>query len=413
MLIHCPKCQAKLEMPEDVEGKLVRCSACQAVFRFEGEDLAMKLPMSLPPMKAFPTEAVDVDDNSVEAEPTSVLDPTASESRLPPGVRSRVHRLSNILALGGMMTIFLGICVLIRGFMSNDGMNNPVYFFGSVVAASLFISCGVFISVSAGSFAQFGSKGLTMTGAILALFVAVPSMFGLGCCSSVIGSFEVETQLFAIWCIGTTCIVQVPCCLWGGIGTIMVCSLPEVGKAFRLGLELRERIAEGSGAFDPDQAMRTIGIRAAWWLGVLCLLIVVLLGLRVESLNMFSPVNRGGNRAGDIAFVIDIVISTIFLVAALGIAIGGLAFYFRWTPILGYIASVLSILVAMFSFCGAFASLPNIFRTQDSTLKCLIGASIVVLMAMLVLSVSCGYVGFSASNLLVRYRRGLAKQTVT
>lgn len=37
MLIQCPKCQAKLELPADVEGKKVRCPACQEIFHATSE----------------------------------------------------------------------------------------------------------------------------------------------------------------------------------------------------------------------------------------------------------------------------------------------------------------------------------------------------------------------------------------
>ena len=141
-------------------------------------------------------------------------------------------------------------------------------------------------------------------------------------------------------------------------------------------------------------------------MGGLCLAIIILIAMRVIVLWRLS----GMNQADPNAITFDIVVSTLLFVCVIAIMLGAVSLFRRLSPIPGFVASGLCILMAILSFCGTFASLPGLLRMQDSIVRSILGASVFVLIAMLVLSVICAFVGFSASNLLVRYRAALAKQ---
>jgi predicted Zn finger-like uncharacterized protein len=55
MIIACPHCQAKLNLPENVEGKQVRCPNCRQVFRADKEVLQESVQAGMPEPAPAPT----------------------------------------------------------------------------------------------------------------------------------------------------------------------------------------------------------------------------------------------------------------------------------------------------------------------------------------------------------------------
>ncbi len=411
---NCPSCNRAIAVPATAIGKKVRCSGCQAVFRIEEDGMSpasvsMEAPLPTnvpvpPPPKPAPAGAFAFGDDSSASEPTSNLDFSEQESRLNAGVRLRVNRLSNLLSLGGALTVCLAFYAVVRGFVIAGFTGSIMPFFGSIVTATFLATFGVLIIIGAGSLSRFRSKGFGMTAAILAILVGLLGFLGLG--ASVLGMTQGGIgALFACF-LGGLCLFQVPSSLWGGIGTLLIINGDEINQAFQLERERQLRVSQQSGEFVPEKATASSCFHAACWFGLLGFVQFLLIGLFLAVL-WRSSTTRQVQSETMIAVIVACALCAFF---AIGLVLSAITLFVRVMPVFGYVGSVLCIAVAMQGFCNGLMSIPPIIVVTDSVLRPMLIAIAVLFIASLALGVLGALAGFPASNLLVRYRAALARQ---
>jgi hypothetical protein len=180
----------------------------------------------------------------------------------------------------------------------------------------------------------------------------------------------------------------------------------EINQAFQQERERQQRVAMQSGEFVPEKATASACFHAACWFGSLGALLIGVVGLFGAVLWRTSNLRQ--LEANVMTSII--VASVVYSLFAIGILLTANAIFFRANPVFGFLGSILSIVVAMQGFCSSIMSIPAVIGVHDVVLRPIVIALALALVGTLILGITCAIVGFSASNLLVRYRAALAKQ---
>lgn len=180
MVIFCPHCQKSLKLPEDYAGKTVRCPACQQAFvapsptgaEIQAAAPAPARPASAPKPAAEPAPRRRArDDDEEEFEDDREAERTERGERV-------ARRAALVLTFAGTVTLVGRLFGLILPFvlgstpppnLRNVTAYNVGMGFGAVVCGLVTLILTVFVFLAARNLWTFGSRGMAMTGSILAL----------------------------------------------------------------------------------------------------------------------------------------------------------------------------------------------------------------------------------------------------
>ena len=246
MLIQCPKCQAKLELPADVEGKKVRCRACQEIFHVTSEIVTNaiqagepenKPPIlssdasadgeSLPRRRSYDDDAPDIrrgrDDG--DGRDNSIEDVAKHETRL----AGRVMLVTFYVTLLYVLLNF-GMSQLAAwgdqnpfghgGGARDEAFGRTLGFgIGVVCSIVIFVPILAFIYLAGRALLTLGSRGIIITGIVMNGIMFLILGCGLIVNLMLLSSPMVRDQI-PFWTLMPTILLNPLSCLFNGMAFI-------------------------------------------------------------------------------------------------------------------------------------------------------------------------------------------------
>jgi hypothetical protein len=233
-IVSCPSCSRQLQVPDQLQGKSVRCPSCESVFT------ALVTPAQAPPLPPSGSAADDFEKvrrDPVGPPPRKEGDRFDSRDRWedddefsrPRRFGDRFRRADNaeaVTAVTGPAT-----ALLVSGWLA--------------IAVNVLGLCAVAVQLGLGAGAAAGGAGAKNQNAPIDVFVggavAIPiRILGLVLASLVIvGAGRMKRLESHGWAMAASIIAMVPCtgcCILGlpfGIWSLVVLNKPEVKDAFR------------------------------------------------------------------------------------------------------------------------------------------------------------------------------------
>ena len=194
MIVPCPHCQARLNLPQEVEGREVRCPNCRQVFRADGEALAESVqarPQPLPsprddhvqPRTQSPARYRDDDDETDIRRRRHEFDDHFDRPEVERDVENIVENAKAQTRSAGfaMLAAFAFTSFSILGeTILNAVMQMEVGAVPGAMPVVLIAGCGiafyavplVFIGLASRDLFTLGSRGIIITAIVMNFFVA-------------------------------------------------------------------------------------------------------------------------------------------------------------------------------------------------------------------------------------------------
>ncbi len=205
MLIHCPKCQSTLDLPDDVEGKKVRCPACQEIFRATKEIVTNAIQAGEPATRKDESGASgNTPKNRYETDDDDDLDRRLGELREDPknveGEAKQYTRLAGLVTIAAVIFFSFDILVSLLIFQFNapnqagkfQGPDAEIVAmtqaFTPVCVVLMYAPMIVFVLLGGRALLSLGSRGLIITGIVFNGIIVLV----LGC-GTVVSIFSMMT----------------------------------------------------------------------------------------------------------------------------------------------------------------------------------------------------------------------------
>ncbi len=178
MIIECPHCQARLNLPEHVEGKQVRCQICRHVFWADQEAPKESVQAGSPESASVRREPSHEEQGRFEDQED------CDESIHYRDSRELIERAKSLARPAGyaMLIAFIFTTINIFGdaaiYMATDNLGMAKGAEGAVVTAAtsvchilLYAPMLAFVGLGARSLFTLGSRGLIVTAIVMSIFV--------------------------------------------------------------------------------------------------------------------------------------------------------------------------------------------------------------------------------------------------
>lgn len=422
MLSQCPTCKRSIQVPDEAVGKKVRCPGCQAVFVMEPEAPVIVLEADLvpappstettatapppAPIPITPLPPIDVNPFALDSpppDPAASLDFGRPDAKLNQGTRMRLERAGGMMLTGAAISFILAVLMVALSVFFRQ---SQLEFLLRVVASVAVYSLSIMIILCARSLFVLRSRGLGIAAAIMCLIIAVIGLAVMGMPfvailwrefmrpQEHIGAEHVEGIVCFGSIIALVALVQIATCLWGGISTLLFIFRPDVAEAIRETQEREARVARNSTGFVHDGCFR-----AAIWQALMALLMFLNIVVHIAIYWRLSSLRRLDDSFFiEVAVEIGIVVLFMFFnLAALGSLLLKRLFVI---PIVGGIACLLA---ALFSYCGAFVSVPVMLNIHDATMQLILTGHAVVMLLTNIVGIGGFITALDASRLIRKF----------
>jgi hypothetical protein len=249
MEIPCPHCQQILNVPDNLLGKKIRCSACQAVI--EAKPPTQEEPPVVPTAKKkTPPPSDNPFALGEESSPKSHFEFDAPTDKVNVGVKLKMQAAANMMMLGLGYAVFISLVLLappigmtIVAFFRPDRAP-PLMAVGYVLALVWSPYCCVYTpALACGVISYLGAKALrtgvcsrgkVITGAVFSIFLGFQGFVLLVPFRIVMGIVGVPDGYFLLlYVLGFLSFIQTILSIWGGIRALIVIHRADVQEAIR------------------------------------------------------------------------------------------------------------------------------------------------------------------------------------